>query len=151
MFFTIISRLPIINTDTTNRKYFKMFIAGAVLYIVLHYYLFSNSKINLSIHPIIYELNNNDSKEEYFSERVPQILGSKGLLMTNSNLSNKLVKGEDYIHIDKNIDYLEKIMEIINNNDKFNIVRESGHKKALLYYQWNNWAETLNKVINQNI
>ena len=114
------------------------------------YKVFSNSKINLSIHPIIYELNNNDSKEEYFSERVPQILGSKGLLMTNSNLSNKLVKGEDYIHIDKNIDYLEKIMEIINNNDKFNIVRESGHKKALLYYQWDKWAETLDNIINKN-
>ena len=68
--------------------------------------------------------------------------------MTNSNLSCKLVKDEDYIYIDKNNDYLQKIIEIINHNNEYNIVRENGQKKALLYYQWNNWAETLNNIIN---
>jgi hypothetical protein len=109
--------------------------------------VFSNSKINLSIHPLIYELNNLNSKEEYFSERVPQILGSKGLLMTNSYLNDKLIDNEDYIHIDNNIDWYEKILEIIKNNDSYNKIRENGYNKGLLYYQWNNWAKTISNYI----
>jgi hypothetical protein len=109
--------------------------------------VFSNSKINLSIHPILYELNSENSCQEYFSERLPQILGSKGLLVTNSNLSSYLKKNIDYIHIDNSSDWFEKLMNIINNNDQYNIIRENGYKKALKYYQWDNWALHVNKSI----
>ena len=107
--------------------------------------VFSNSKINLSIHPMVYELNEELSNFEYFSERVPQILGSGGLLMTNSYFSNFLKKDEDYIYIDKNIDWFEKIINIIANSEKYDIIRNSGYRKALENYQWSNWAETIIK------
>lgn len=107
--------------------------------------VFSNSKLNLSIHPLVKELNNINSCEEYFSERVPQILGSRGLLVTNSYLSHKLTPDEDYIYIDNNIDWFNKLYNIIQNNNDYNIIRENGHKKGLQYYQWDNWAINLSK------
>jgi hypothetical protein len=114
--------------------------------------VFSNSKINLSIHPILYELNSENSSQEYFSERLPQILGSKGLLVTNSNLSSYLKKNIDYIHIDNSSDWFEKIMIIINNNDSYNIIRENGYKKGLQYYQWDNWALSVhNSIVEKKI
>jgi type IV secretory pathway VirB10-like protein len=39
MFYIISSRIPIISSDKTNRKYFKLFVSGAIFYILLHYYL----------------------------------------------------------------------------------------------------------------
>jgi hypothetical protein len=39
MFYIISSRIPIISSDKTNRKYFKLFVSGAVSYVLLHYYL----------------------------------------------------------------------------------------------------------------
>ena len=114
--------------------------------------VFSNSKINLSIHPILYELNSENSSQEYFSERLPQILGSKGLLVTNSKLSLYLKENIDYIHIDNSSDWFEKLITIINNNDQYNIIRENGYKKALKYYQWDNWALSVhNCIIPKNI
>jgi hypothetical protein len=111
--------------------------------------VFSNSKINLSIHPLIKELNGTNSKEEYFSERLPQILGCKGLLMTNSLFTDKLIRDEDYIHINNEIDWYEKIISIINNTEEYDIVRNNGHNKALKYYQWDNWANIVNSVIQK--
>jgi hypothetical protein len=113
--------------------------------------VFANSKINLSIHPMVYELNGPYSKEEYFSERVPQILGSKGLLLTNSYLSHYLKHGEDYIYIDKYCNWFNIIMDIIHNSSKYDNIRQNGYEKGLLYYQWNSWAEKLNKIFKKNI
>ncbi len=39
MFYIISSRIPLISSDKTNRKYFKLFVSGAVSYVLLHYYL----------------------------------------------------------------------------------------------------------------
>tara|TARA_Y200000002_G_C22656649_1_gene653799 strand:+ start:30 stop:1046 length:1017 start_codon:yes stop_codon:yes gene_type:complete len=111
------------------------------------YKVFSNSKINLSIHPIVNELNSTSSEYEYFSERLPQILGCKGLLMTNSNLNSILKKNEDYIYIDNNTNYIDIINNIIKNNDKFNKIRENGYNKAYLNYRWYNWASKINQVL----
>ena len=113
--------------------------------------VFSNSKINLSIHPLVNELNNNNSKEEYFSERVPQILGCKGLLVTNSHLNDKLNKNKDYIYIDNNIDWYSKLLHIIKNSEKYNYIRNNGYNKTILHYQWNNWAEKISSIINNKI
>lgn len=107
--------------------------------------VFSNSKINLSIHPIINELNDINTEYEYFSERVPQILGSKGLLVTNSTFSNNLEVDKDYIYIDKEMDWFDKFLFIINNNSDYDIVRENGYNKALKYYQWDRFAKYLKK------
>ena len=105
--------------------------------------VFSNSKINLSIHPMVNELHNNNSVEEYFSERLPQILGCKGLLVSNSYYTDKLNKDIDYIYIDKNIDWFNKILDIINNSEKYENIRNNGYNKAYEHYQWNNWAEKI--------
>jgi len=110
--------------------------------------VFSNSKINLSIHPIINELSNKKSSMEYFSERVPQILGCKGLLMTNSQLSYILKKDIDYIQINKD-NWLDEIKNIINNSNKYNYIRENGYIKASKNYTWNNWANIIHKKINK--
>jgi len=124
------------------------------------YKVFSNSKINLSIHPLVNELNSHNSNKEYFSERVPQILGCKGLLMTNSHFSNILQNKVDYIYIDKknnteindNINIFDIINYIIDpvNKDECDKIRENGYQKALTYYQWNNWANYIHKVIEKD-
>lgn len=105
--------------------------------------VFSNSKINLSIHPIINELNNNDTDEDYFSERVPQILGCKGLLITNSLFKKYLELNKDYIYIDKNIDWFQLFLNIINNNENYEKIRDNGYNKALQYFQWDNFAHKI--------
>ncbi len=39
MFYIIASRIPLVYSDTTNRKFLKIFILGSLLYIFIHYYL----------------------------------------------------------------------------------------------------------------
>ena len=39
MFYIIASRIPLVYSDTTNRKFLKIFILGSLLYICIHYYL----------------------------------------------------------------------------------------------------------------
>ena len=109
--------------------------------------VFSNSKINLSIHPLIRELNNENSNEEYFSERVPQILGCNGLLVTNSLFTHKLIENIDYIYIDKYMDWVNKLLKIINDSDEYNIVRENGFNSAINNYQWDNWAKIIDNEV----
>jgi len=109
--------------------------------------IFSNSKINLSIHPLVNELNDFNSEYEYFSERLPQILGSHGLLVTNSNLNNILKKDIDYVFIDKNTDFIDKFYNIINNNKDYDQIRKNGYNKAIEYYQWDKWGEIIDKKI----
>ena len=108
--------------------------------------VFSNSKINLSIHPLVNELHEEGCYEEYFSERVPQILGCKGLLMTNSHLTYYLKPDFDYIYIDNNMDWIEKILNIIQNNSEYDIVRENGYNKAIQFYQWTHFTDKIDKV-----
>lgn len=109
--------------------------------------VFSNSKINLSIHPLVNELNSKISTQEYFSERVPQILGCKGLLMTNSYLTHYLKPNKDYIYIDETMDWYELILNIVQNNELYNKIRERGQIKALQYYKWDNWANNINNLL----
>jgi len=47
MFYIISSRIPLISSDKTERKYFKLFIVGSLLYVALHYYL--NNEIRTGI------------------------------------------------------------------------------------------------------
>jgi hypothetical protein len=156
---TNITRYEIVNKLYENRSKFKFHIYGPENFknIYPECYkgfikyqecnkVFSNSKINLSIHPLIYELNNLNSKEEYFSERVPQILGSKGLLMTNSYFSDKLISNKDYIYINNDMDWYSKILDIIENSDSYDNIRNNGFNKGILYYQWDNWANNLSKL-----
>lgn len=47
MFYIISSRIPLISSDFTKRKYFKVFVFGSVFYVLLHYYL--NKQITVGI------------------------------------------------------------------------------------------------------
>ncbi len=39
MFYIISTRIPLVYSDTTNRKFLKIFILGSLIYICVHYYL----------------------------------------------------------------------------------------------------------------
>lgn len=43
MIYTVISKLPFISSDTSNRKIFKIFLFGSLIYALLHYYVFSKT------------------------------------------------------------------------------------------------------------
>ena len=158
---TNINRLDIVNKIYENRHKIKFHIYGPIEFKELYpdcyqgfikyddcYKVFSNSKINLSIHPIVKELNDIHSKEEYFSERVPQILGCQGLLMTNSNFTHILKKNEDYLFINDKTDYLNLIINVINNNKDYDKIRLNGYNKALMNYQWDNWASKIYNILS---
>ena len=68
--------------------------------------------------------------------------------MTNSNLSDKLIKDNDYIYVDENTNIIETVLNIIQNNENYNNIRKNGHKKALEFYQWENWANIIQNKIN---
>jgi len=164
---TNITRAEIVNQLYENRNKIKFHIYGPENFKEKYpecykgfisykdcYKVFSNSKINLSIHPMVNELNSINSTKEYFSERVPQILGCKGLLMTNSNFSHILKNNIDYIYIDseKGIDILDIIYYIINPDNKIESdrIRENGYKKAIEHYQWYNWASVIDNIIQKD-
>ncbi|ATZ80890.1 hypothetical protein BMW23_0844 [Bodo saltans virus] len=44
MFYTLISRLPFITNDNSDTKLLKIFVLGSVIYILVHYYLFSQDR-----------------------------------------------------------------------------------------------------------
>ena len=158
---TNLNRFDIVNKLYENRNKFKFHIYGPeyLKEIYPECYkgfikynecnkVFSNSKINLSIHPIIFELNQQNSKEEYFSERVPQILGCKGLLVSNSDFNHILKKDNDYIHINDSLDYLQLFEKIIKNCNDYDPIRLNGYKKAMANYQWFHWAKNIHDKIS---
>ena len=157
---TNINRYSIVDKSYENRDKFKFNIYGPenIKNIYPECYkkfikyeecnlVFSNSKINLSIHPLVNELNDYESEYEYFSERLPQILGCKGLLVTNSNLNYVIKKDIDYIFIDNDIDIVNKFINIINNNNEYDFIRTNGYNKAIENYQWDKWGEIIDLKI----
>lgn len=42
MVYTLISKLPFMENDKSDRKILKIFVIGSVLYVLLHYYLYMN-------------------------------------------------------------------------------------------------------------
>jgi hypothetical protein len=47
MFYIISSRIPLISSDNTNRKYFKLFVTGSIFYVLIHYYLNKDVRFGL--------------------------------------------------------------------------------------------------------
>lgn len=47
MFYIIATRLPLVYSDTTNRKYLKLFVLGSIIYLCVHYYLFLEERTGL--------------------------------------------------------------------------------------------------------
>ena len=95
--------------------------------------VFSNSLINLNISPVGDSLTDNFNGQEcyYFSERLPQILGSSGLMVCDQSFGIFLENGTHYIKIDKEEDILEIVKDVKNNPKKYNKIRRRGFKKAI--------------------
>ena len=51
MFYIIATRLPLVYTDTTNKKYLKLFVLGSIIYLCIHYYLFLEERTGLYGYP----------------------------------------------------------------------------------------------------
>lgn len=111
------------------------------------YKVFSNSIINLNISPVGNSLNDVvDNKHcVYMSERSPQILACKGLMVCDTNLSPLLIPDEDYIQIDNINIFISRINDILANHDFYDKIRNNGYNTAVNYLQW---KDTLNEVIS---
>lgn len=102
--------------------------------------VFSNSKINLNISPVGDAVNCeiNGVKKHYFSERCPQILGCKGLMMCETDLEPFLLNNKHYIMIDSIDDAIIKIKDVIRNNNKYDVIRKNGYDYAINKLLWKN-------------
>jgi len=107
--------------------------------------VFANSKINLCMHAVS---DNSKGDELYFSERLPQILGSRGLLYCETEYKYLLQPGLNYIMADIN-DPIGQIMEIIKNyeTEKYQEIIENGYQLAVKYLTWDNIRRKLKFLI----
>ena len=78
------------------------------------YKVFSNSKINLNISPL---LNVNTNDKLYYSERLPQILGCNGIMLCNNNLTPMLIPNEHYLYINNIDELMPCIYSFLENKD----------------------------------
>ena len=111
--------------------------------------VFHNSKINLCFHVAFDQLT---GQQLYFSERLPQILASKGLLYCNTKYDELLIPGVNYVLADPD-HYLEQIIEIINNWDQpvYQTIIDNGYQTALNNLTWDHLRQvliTLTEVTN---
>lgn len=106
-------------------------------------YVFSNSKINLCIHAVSY---NSEGDNLYFSERLPQILGSKGLLYCETEYKKHLIPNEHYVLAD-NVDPIRQIKHILANYENYRNLIDKGHEFALQSLTWDCFRQKINDLI----
>ena len=112
--------------------------------------VFSNSRINLCIHAVSY---NNDIESDgeslYFSERLPQILGSRGLLYceTDYSPSTLLRPGHNYVLADPE-DPISQLRNILDHYEEetYQRIIEEGHALAQKYLTWNTLRQRLKAI-----
>ena len=46
------------------------------------------------------------------------------------------------------MDYINLIENILNNYDDYKHIKQNGYNKAIIHYEWNNWANIINNIIN---
>ena len=97
--------------------------------------VFSNSLINLNISPVADSLTDVFNGQEcyYFSERLPQILGSNGLMVCDQSFGKLLEDGVHYIQLDNEMDILKIIKDVKENSSKYDKIREAGQERANKY------------------
>jgi hypothetical protein len=112
-------------------QYFEDVYCGDVSYIDLTK-LYNTSKINICTHPTSNGLWLNDS--------VMKILGSKGLLLIDqvNDIDKLLTNNLNCVYINKET-YIQDIDTILNNYDKYEIIKENGYLLAT-NYTWNKWV-----------
>lgn len=106
--------------------------------------VFSNSKINLCIHATSY---NNFQKYLYYSERLPQIMGSRGLAYCDTEYDQLLLPNTHYILADPS-DPWNQIQEILKNYDssKYQVIKEKAHELANKNMTWDHMRQRINII-----
>lgn len=109
--------------------------------------VFSNSKINLCIHATSY---NNVHNYIYFSERLPQIMGARGLVYCDTEYNYLLEPNVNYILADAQ-NPLGQIKEILQNydNPKYRLIKEKGYELANKYFTWDNVRNKVKMIDNR--
>ena len=102
--------------------------------------VFSNSKINLCLHAYSY-LSDRDTGEEYYSERLPQILGCKGLMLSETEYTF-IKPGVHYVLLDVS-DPIGQIKGILNNYADLDQIRENGYQYSLEHLTWKNLVKMI--------
>lgn len=106
--------------------------------------IFLRSKVNICLN-IFNCLSNNDY--EYYSERLPQILGYGGLLVTDYDYKC-LEKDIDYIYLTENT--LHKIKNCILYPNNYIEMRKNGCRKAWENMGWEKWADQISNFSQKN-
>ena len=108
--------------------------------------VFSNSKINLCLHATSF---NNYGSYIYYSERLPQILGSHGLLYCETEYQHLLIPNVNYILADPH-DPIGQIKEIIEHyhDPKYQEIRNKGYELALRQMTWETLRQKVSYIYN---
>lgn len=111
--------------------------------------VFSNSKININISPVGDSLNDtvDGVQRHYFSERLPQILACKGLMLADTDYTGILTPGKDYCLGFTLSDCMVKIYAILKHNEDFDEMRESGYAKSV-NFTWEKSMEGILSIID---
>lgn len=56
MFYSLISKIPYLTESVKDYRMFKVFLVGSVLYLVLHYFLYSGYMVNINYKWLIYPI-----------------------------------------------------------------------------------------------
>lgn len=104
--------------------------------------VYNYSKINICTHVQC-------DTYKYLNERTITILGSGGLLLIDrvKGIEELLIPDVECVILDKD-KYMEQILEILQNYDKYLIIRHNGYLKSKIY-TWNKWAENLHKHLTE--
>ena len=134
----IIYKFPGINLNVYGpdflKKHYPRAYKGYIPYMDSNL-VFSNSLINLNISPVADSLTDVFNGQEcyYFSERLPQILGSNGLMVCDQSFGKLLEDGVHYIQLDNEMDILKIIKDVKENSSKYDKIREAGQERANKY------------------
>jgi len=106
--------------------------------------VFTNSKINLCLHPSV----DNSGNMLYYSERLPQILGSKGLLYCETIYNELIIPDTHYVLADPT-NPVKQILQIISeyHTEKYQNIIENGYNLALNELTWDKMRKTVQSVV----
>lgn len=123
------------------RELYPLSYRGMAKYDELNY-IFNYSKINLCTHV----MNNMDG---YLNERSIIIGGSGGLLLVDyvKGIENIFEINKEIVILDKH-HYIDQILNIIYDYEKYIDIRKNLNKKCLELYAYEKWAETIIKAIH---
>lgn len=100
---------------------------------------FYNSKVSINVHGAY--------GDGYLNERVFTILGSKGLLLTDKmkGMRRHLIADVDCVVMENGDPQAicDQVYDIITNYDRYEKIRENGHRKALNNYTYQHMGNTI--------